>query len=59
LVSITKGLSSELWPIGEIEGVKFVNMTNYADGQEITIGSDTYKLFRIYQSGSTGAAFLK
>jgi hypothetical protein len=59
LTTITKGLSSELWPIGEIEGVKFINMTNYADGQEITLGTDTYKLFHIYQSGSTGVAFLK
>lgn len=32
-------------PVGFVEGVKFINMTNYSNTQEITIGTDTYKLF--------------
>lgn len=59
LTTVKKSISGEIWPLGEVEGVKFVNMTNYTDGQEITYGSDTYKMFRIFASSSTGAAFLK
>lgn len=57
-VTIKKGLSSEAWPIADIEGVKFVNMTNYTNGQEIVYDGDTYKLFHIFNSSPSGVALL-
>lgn len=47
------------YPIGDVEGVKFLNMTNYANEGEITIGSDTYVVFRISEDYERGVAFLK
>lgn len=59
LVTIKRGTASEVWPIGDIEGVKFVNMTNYADEEEITYDTDTYKMFRNFNACDQGIAFLK
>lgn len=57
--TITKGLADEHWPIADIEGVKFINMTNYSNRDEITYDGDVYKLFRIYNPSVPGVAFLK
>lgn len=58
-VMIVKGISGEYYPVADIEGVKFINMKNYTNGQEITYDGDTYKLFRINNAAETGVAFLK
>jgi hypothetical protein len=58
-VTITKGLANEYWPASDIEGVKFINMTNYANEQVVTYDGDDYMLFRIYNPSPTGVAFLK
>lgn len=33
-------------PLGVLEGFHVINMTNYADGHQITMGSDNFKVFR-------------
>jgi len=38
--------SRNIVPLGEIPGVKFVNMTNFSTLEDKTVGTDTYKLFR-------------
>jgi hypothetical protein len=58
-ITITEGTADEYWPVSDIEGVKFINMTNYTNGQEIVYDGDTYMLFRIYNPSTTGVAFLK
>lgn len=53
--------------LGYVPGVWTINITNFADGQEFTIGSDTYKVFpirsRTYSNNEyffpRGVAFLK
>jgi hypothetical protein len=61
-ITVTQGTINEYYPVGDIEGVKFINMTNYSNGQEVTNGEgDIYKLFRIWNgqsAGFMGAAFL-
>lgn len=58
-MAITKGTTNEFYPVGELEGIQFCNMTNYNNEQEITNGAgDTYKLFRIWNPGPMGVAFL-
>jgi len=59
LLNITKGVVGEYWPVGEIEGVKFINMNNYTNEEEVTYDTDTYKLFRIHNPYKPGVAFLK
>lgn len=49
-------------PFGEVEGVKFINMTNYSNEEEIVVGTDTYMLFRQQNRASSfpiGVALLK
>jgi len=62
LVSINRagvGLS----PLGTINGMRYVDMTGYAAGEEIILGADTWKIFPWYQKdGITygrGIALLK
>lgn len=57
--TLTKGTASEYYPCGILEGVFFLNMTNYTNEQEITIGANTYKLFHIFNPNPSGVAFLK
>jgi len=45
--------------VGSIEGVSFINMQNYSNGEEITIGADVYKCFRINNANTYGVAFRK
>lgn len=54
-----KGIAGELFIVGEVEGVKYINMSEYTNGQEIVYDSDTYKMFRIFNPCSNGVAFLK
>ena len=57
--TVTQGTLNEHYPIGSIEGVGFINMTNYNNEQEITNGAGkTYKLFKIWNPGPIGVAFL-
>jgi hypothetical protein len=58
-MNITKGLTNEYWPVSDVEGVKFINVTNYSNEQEIIYDGDTYMLFHIYNPSPTGVAFLK
>ncbi|TRZ51603.1 MAG: hypothetical protein D4S01_04400, partial [Dehalococcoidia bacterium] len=44
---------------GVLSGVYFVNMKNYTEGQEISLGSDTYKCFSIYTPNDYGVVFKK
>ena len=44
---------------GVLSGVYFVNMKNYTEGQEISLGSDTYKCFSIYTPKDYGVVFKK
>jgi hypothetical protein len=59
VLTCLKTSSSEFYPIAEVEGVKLINMQNYVNEEEITYGSDTYKLFRIFNPAKVGIAFLK
>ena len=36
-------------PIGRIVGIRYMDMTGYLPGDEFTVGSDTWKIFPIYQ----------
>lgn len=47
MIMAGKDISPELYPVGEIDGIKFANMKHYSDGQALTYGGDTYDLFRI------------
>jgi len=49
----------EVRPSGVLDGVHFINMKNYSGGQEITIGSDVFKCFRINDNYEAGVAFKK
>lgn len=52
-----------LAPIGQMPGLRFMDMSNYLPGDEFTIGSDTWKVFPWYAKGGLsfqrGIAFLK
>ena len=58
-ITITKGIVGEYYPVSDIEGVKFINMTNHASEEEIVYDGDTYMLFHIYNPATAGVAFLK
>lgn len=49
----------EMFVAGSIEGVYWINMTNYANLEEITIGSSVYKLYKPYAKSEYGLALLK
>lgn len=56
---VVQGTAYQLTPVGTLDGIRFINMTNYSNGQEITIGADTYKCFRVFNINPSGVAFLK
>lgn len=58
-IGVVQGIANEYYPIGQVEGVKLLNMKNYSNADEITIGSDTYKVFRNFNESQAGVAFLK
>ena len=58
-IAVEKDIDNELWPVGEIEGVKFVNMTNHNNGEQVTYDGDDYRLFRIFNPKAYGVAFLE
>lgn len=39
-------------PIGVVPNVRYLNMARYSPGQEITVGSDTWKVFPMCRKGS-------
>jgi hypothetical protein len=41
--------------IGEVPGIRFLNMDRYAPGDEFTIGSDTWKVFPWVRKGTSGS----
>lgn len=53
IVSLNVG-DEYLSPIGVIPGQRLMDMTNYAPGEEFTLGSDTWKVFPWYQKGGIG-----
>ena len=42
-------------PIGTFPDVRFCSVAKFTDGQEITIGSDVWKIFPMLRKGSVGA----
>jgi hypothetical protein len=52
-----------LAPIGIVPGMRYMDMSAYAPGDEFTLGSDTWKVFPWYQKGgmsaNRGIAYLK
>lgn len=50
-------------PIGEVPGIRYIDMTNYAPGEEFALGSDVWKVFPWYAKGglsrTRGIAHLK
>jgi len=52
-----------LAPIGQMPGLRFMDMSNYLPGDEFTLGTDTWKVFPWYAKGGLsfqrGIAFLK
>ena len=54
---VSQGSSSEFYPVGVLSSIRFINMTNYSNGEEITVGSDTYKMYRIFNPNPSGVAF--
>lgn len=52
-----------LAPIGQMPGLRFMDMSNYLPGDEFTLGTDTWKVFPWYAKGGVsfqrGIAFLK
>lgn len=52
-----------LSPIGQMPGLRFMDMSNYLPGDEFTLGTDTWKVFPWYSKGGMsfqrGIAFLK
>lgn len=52
-----------LAPIGQVPGMRYMDMTGYLPGDEFTLGGDTWKVFPWYQKGGfsfqRGIAFLK
>lgn len=58
----TQASSTVYYPLGTLEGTFLINMENYSNEAEVTLGSSTYKLFNIRNGESTypwGMAFLK
>lgn len=55
-IQIRVARASPYWsPIGEVPGIRFLNMTRFAVGEEFTIGTDTWKVFPWVRRGSVGA----
>jgi hypothetical protein len=50
-------------PVGEVLGMRYLDLTNYQPGDEFTLGSDTWKVFPWYSKGGRsfefGIAYLK
>ena len=50
-------------PLGVVHGIRYLDMTNYQPGDEFVLGSDTWKVFPIYNKGGRsyelGLAHLK
>lgn len=62
-ITYVKEIDGEVWPIGEVEGLKFLNMTNIGDGEEVlhdpSGANEAYVCFRNYTPYTPGMAFLK
>lgn len=58
-VTVVKDLANEIWSVGDIEGVKLVNMRNNNNESEVVYGGGTYKMFKVYNPKEMGVAFLK
>ena len=43
--------NSSLSPIGQMPGVRYMDMTNYTVGEQFTIGADTWQVFPWYSKG--------
>lgn len=50
VVSLNIGGES-LSPIGVVQGMRYMDMTNYLPGQEFNLGADVWKVFPWYQKG--------
>jgi len=58
--TVLKATTTAYYPIGTVEGVYFLNVTNYADGSSIVAGGSNYLVFAINRGESVqGVAFLK
>ena len=62
IVSVNRA-NAFLQPLGVIPGIRYMDMTNYLPGDEITLGSDVWKIFPWYIKGGRslqrGIAYLK
>lgn len=62
IVSVLRG-EEFLSPLGEVPGMRYMDMTNYLPGDEFSLGSDLWKVFPWYQKGGRsyqrGIALLK
>lgn len=49
--------ASTYWtPIGEIPGIRFLNMTRFSIGEEFTVGTDTWQVFPWIRRGPTSGS---
>lgn len=49
-ISVNRG-DLNYHPLGQLPGIRYMDMTNYLPGNEFTLGSDTWKVFPWYNKG--------